>query len=154
MLNKQNINPSANAKSNEFLRETITRNVLSLRNSKKVLLQATGSTSHGNHHSAVGSFPDVCYLIKLLASESAFHEQLGRGSGESLLPDLFINGTALLAKGIILADYMSNLQGNWDTKGSSYNTSGNRDNVAEGEGDDDTVKREGRDLENNDEIDN
>ena len=77
MLNKENINPSANAKSDEFLRETVSRNVLSLWNSKAVLSQAARSTSHGNRHSTISSFPDICYLIKILANESAFEEQLG-----------------------------------------------------------------------------
>lgn len=49
---------------------------------------------------------------------------------------------------------MSNSQGNWDIKDSSYNTSGNRNNAAEDEGNDNIVERWGRDLENNDEIDN
>ncbi len=107
ILNKQNINPSANAKSDEFFQETISQNVLSLWNSIEVLLQATESTSHSNHHLTIGSFPDVCYLIKLLANKSAFCEYLKRGNSKFLLPDLFANGTKLLAKRIALAEYIS-----------------------------------------------
>lgn len=49
---------------------------------------------------------------------------------------------------------MNNLQGNWDTKSFNYNTSGNRDNAAKDEGDNDTVERQERDFENNDKINN
>ena len=38
MLNKQNINPFANIKSDEFLQEIISQNVLSLYKSKEILL--------------------------------------------------------------------------------------------------------------------
>lgn len=60
----------------------------------------------------------------------------------------------MLAKEIILANYISNLQNNWDTKGSSYNTSGDRNNAAESKGNDDIVEGYRRDLENNNKIDN
>ncbi len=81
--------------------------MLSLCNSKEAFLQATGSTSHGNRHSTVGSYPDVCYLVKLLTKESVFHEQLGRGASEPELPDLFANGSVLLSKGVLLTDYIN-----------------------------------------------
>lgn len=74
MLNKENINPSTNIKSNKFLRKTVSRNVLSLWNSKVVLLQAVRLILHGNWHSTISSFPDICYLVKILANESAFEE--------------------------------------------------------------------------------
>lgn len=58
----------------------------------------------------------------------------------------------MLAKEIILANYISNLQGNWDTKGSSYNISGDRDNAVESEGNDNIVEKQRKDLENNEKI--
>lgn len=108
MLNKENINPSTNAKSDEFLRETVLQNVLSLCNSKEALSQATGSTSHGNRHSTVSSYLAVCYLVKLLTNEAVFYEQLGRGNSESDLPNLFANGTASLVRGVLLTEYIIN----------------------------------------------
>lgn len=148
MLNKENINPSANAKSDEFLRETVSRNVMSLWNGKEALSRATGSTSHGNRHSTVGSFPDICYLVKLLTNESVFHEQLGRGASETELPDLFANGTTSLAKGVLLADYISNSRGNWGTVPSSYHNN-NENNAALDRDNSDTVEGRGREMEPN-----
>ncbi len=113
MLNKENINLSANAKSDEFFRETILQNMLSLCNSKEALSQATGLTRHGNCHSTVGSYPDVCYLVKLLTKEAVFYEQLGRSNSRSDLPDLFANGSASLARGVLLSEYITSSRGNW-----------------------------------------
>lgn len=54
----------------------------------------------------------------------------------------------------MLINYISNLQGNQHTKGSNYNTSGNKDNVVEIKGNDDIAERQKKNLENNDKIDN
>lgn len=40
---------------------------------------------------------------------------------------------------------MSNLQGNWNTKNFGHNTSGNKDNVTDAEGNNDTVEERERD---------
>lgn len=105
------------------------------------MFQATKSTLHDNHHSAIGRFSDICYLIKFFVREFAFHKQLKKGSGKSPLLDLFANRSILLTKGIILVNYISSLQGNCDIKDFSYNTSGKNNNVAEVERNDDIVKR-------------
>lgn len=93
------------------------------------MLQATKSILHNN------------YFIKLFASKSAFYKQLERGNGKSLLSDLFVNETTLLAKKIILANYTSNLQSNWDIKDFSFNTNGNRNNAVEDKGNNNIVKK-------------
>ncbi len=116
------------------------------------MLQAIGSILHSNHHSTIGNFPDIYYLIKLLANKSSFCEYLGRDSSKSPLPDLFVNNTALLVRRILLAEYISSLQGNWGTKESSYNTGGKDNNVAKSKNN--TVSEQERDLENNNDIDN
>lgn len=113
MLNKENINPSANAKSDKFFCETVSRNVLLLCNSKEALLQATESTRHGNRHSTIGSYRDVCYLVKLFTKEAVFYEQLGKGDSRSDLPNLFANGNVLLARRILLSKYITNSRSNW-----------------------------------------
>lgn len=147
MLNKDNINPSANAKSDEFLRETVSRNVLSLCNSKEALSQATGSTSHGNRHSTVGSYPDVCYLVKLLIKESVFHEQLGRSDGGTDLPDLFANGSASLARGVLLTEYINSSRGNWGVAGSKPQGDDSENDMAAGNDNANTVEGRGREIE-------
>lgn len=60
----------------------------------------------------IDSFPNICYLIKLLINKSAFQEYLGRGNSKSLLLELFSNGTVSLAKRIVLSEYISSLQDN------------------------------------------
>ncbi len=65
-LNKEKVRPSANAKSDVFLRETIALNVMSLWKSKKMLARATGATRHGNRHSVVDSRSDVTLMVKLI----------------------------------------------------------------------------------------
>lgn len=136
----------------EFLQKTILQNILLLWNSKEVLSQITGLMLHGNHHAIVGSFPDVCYLIKLFVNIFALWEHLGRGSNKSLVLDFFANGTALLVKRGVLGKYFSSLWDNWEITKSSYNISGKGDNVVKSN--DDIVERRRRDLKNNDNVNN
>lgn len=56
----------------------------------------------------VGSFSNICYLIKPLINKSAFYKQLRKDNNKSLLPDFFANGIILLVKRIILVNYMNN----------------------------------------------
>lgn len=100
----------------------------------------------------IGNFPDICYLIKLLANKSDFHEHLRRNNSKFPLSDVFANGIALLAKREALAEYINSLQGHQTTKKSSYNTGGKDDNVTES--DNDTVERQEKDLKNDNNIDN
>lgn len=128
------------------------QNILSLWNSKEVLSQAIGLKLYNNHDSIIGSIPDICYFIKLLANESAFCEYLGRDSSQSSLPELFANGIVLLAKGVALTKYIRSLQGNWGTKKSRENIGGKEDNTVESEND--IVEGQERDLENDNNVDN
>ncbi len=148
MLNKKNINPFTNAKSDEFLHETMSQNMLSLYNSKEALSQATRSTRHGNHHSTVGSYPNVCYLVKLLTKEAVFYKQLGRGDSRSDLPDLFINGNASLARGILLSEYITSSRGNW-VAGTRPQRDDSENDLAIGDDnvDADTVEGRAREME-------
>lgn len=107
MLNKENINPSTNVKFDKFFYKTILQNILSLYNSKKALLQVIRSTRYNNCHLTIGSYPYVCYLIKLLTKNAVFYKQLEKGDSRSDLPNLFANGSALLVKGILLSKYIT-----------------------------------------------
>lgn len=107
MLNKENINPFTNAKSDKFFCKIVLQNMLSLCNSKEVLLQAIGSIKHYNCYSTISSYLDVCYLVKFLTKEVVFHEQLGRGDSRSDLTNLFANGSASLAKKVLLSKYIT-----------------------------------------------
>lgn len=127
----------------------ISQNILFLWNSKGVLLRAIRSILHSNHHSTISSFLNICYLIKLLVNKSIFHEQLKRGSSKSPLLNLFVNGIALLIKGVVLAEYISSVQDNWGITKYSYSTSGDSENA-----DNDMIKKRGIELENSNNIDN
>lgn len=98
MLNIENVNPFTNIKSDKFLCKTVSQNILSLCNSKKALLQAIRSTKYNNCHLIVGSYPYVCYFIKLLTKKAVFYKQIEKGDSRSDLPNLFINGSVLLVK--------------------------------------------------------
>ncbi len=78
LLNKEKVRPSANAKSDEFLWETVTLNILSLWACKEAVLRATGATSHGNRHFLVAKLPDVSLLVKHMTDYSIFDEILRR----------------------------------------------------------------------------
>lgn len=115
-LNKEKIRPSANAKTDEFLREVVAPNVLALWKSKEVMRRATGATRHGDHHSVVSSDEDIAVVVGLIVGESPFQEVLGRGSdenGEDESTDLFRQGTAALASSIPLQNYLRRARGNW-----------------------------------------
>lgn len=102
LLNKKNINPSANAKSDKFFCKSILQNVLLLYNSKKGLSQATESTRHSNHHLIVGNYLDGFYLVKCFTKEAVFYKQLVGSNGRSNLPNLFVNSNTLLIREVLL----------------------------------------------------
>lgn len=107
ILNKKNLNPSANAKSIEFLCKTVLQNMLLLWNSKEALLQAIGSTLYGNCYLIVGSYLNIYYLVKLFTKEAVFYEQLRRDIIGSNLPNLFANSSASLAREVLLTKYIT-----------------------------------------------
>ena len=119
LLNKEKVRPSANAKTDEFLRETVALNVLSLWLYKEAVSQATGATSHGNCHFLVAKLPDVSLLVKHMIDDSIFEEKLSRtgisnNTAMSAFPDLFYIGSAHLSNGIALSRYVDSTRGNWD----------------------------------------
>ncbi len=119
LLNKEKVRPSANAKSDEFLRETVALNVLSLWACKEAVSRATSATSHGNRHSLVAKLPDVSLLVKHMTDDSIFDEKLGRTGTRnntiiSAFPDLFYTGATHLSNGIALTKYVNSAHGNWD----------------------------------------
>ena len=119
LLNKEKVCPSANAKTDEFLRETVALNILSLWLCKEAVSRATGATSHGNRHSLVAKLPDVSLLVKHMIDDSIFEEKLGRtgmsnNTAMSAFPDLFYIRSAHLSNGIALSKYVDSAQGNWD----------------------------------------
>lgn len=139
MLNKEKVRPSANAKSDEFLRETVALNVMSLWKCKEVMARVT-ATSHGNHHSLVSTFPDISLLVKHLVEDAVFEQHLGRGVvTETQLRDVFGEGTTSISSGVALENYLNRARGNWQnvTVQASTEDTGN-DDV------DDTVEGRGR----------
>lgn len=138
LLNKEKVRPSANVKSDEFLREVVALNVLSLWKCREAVLRTTGATSYGNRHSLVAKLPDVSLLIKHMAGDSIFEEKLGRcgaqnGNVLSAFVDLFTEGTTRLSTGIPISKYVHKAQGNWDnyemgpTPVAADNETGNND---------------------------
>ncbi len=83
--------------------------MLALWKNKEVMARVTGATKHGNRHAVVEIYNDVTFVVKLLVAEKAFEETLGCGSednAESTNTDLFRKGTAALAGGILLQNYI------------------------------------------------
>lgn len=122
-LNKEKVRPSANAKTDEFLREVVAPNVLTLWKSKKVMAKVVKATDHGNRHKVVNSFHDVTFVVNLLLLESVFEEKPGRGFGndeESVSTDLYENGATTLASGIPLRNYKLQARGNWEKSHRTY----------------------------------
>lgn len=114
-LNKEKVRPSANAKFNVFLRETIALNVMSLSKSKKILAQATGATWHENCHSIVNTRSDVILIVKLIQETNIFGIQPGRGSLEgSKFMDLFAKGSAIMNTGVPINNYKKRARRNRD----------------------------------------
>lgn len=68
------------------------------------------------------------------------------------MTNFFVNKTILLAKKIILTNYISNLQGNQDIKDFSYITSDNKNNMIESRKNNDKVEKQKKNLENNNKI--
>ncbi len=105
LLNKEKIRLSATSSSDEFFRETVAINVISLWKCREAVSQTTGPTLHGNRHSFNAKLPDVLLLVKHMTKDSLFCEQLGRtrlqsNLQQSAFPDLFADGTTRLATGL------------------------------------------------------
>lgn len=110
LSNKEKVYPSANAKSDEFLRKIVALNVLSLWSCKEVISRATDATSHGNCHSFIAKLSDISLLIKHIIDDSIFNEKVGRTSmqnntAKSAFPNLFYIRSICLSTGIVLSKY-------------------------------------------------
>ena len=60
---KNKVRPSANATLDEFLRETVALNIISLAQTREVMAKESGTTNYGNHHLAVNNTVDVSKLV-------------------------------------------------------------------------------------------
>lgn len=116
------------------------------------MLQVTESILYSNHHSTVGNFSEVYYLIKLFANKFVFRKYLRKSNTKFLLLDFLTNGTALLARKVVLANYITSLQNNWGNTKSSYNK-GNKNNHMVKDNNN-TIKTPKKDLKNNKNDDN
>lgn len=112
-LCKEKVRPSSNDKSDQFLRDVIAPNVLSLWKIKQVMAQATESTSHGDRHSVVSSTSDLSLIVKLLVEDAVFEYHPGRGTNGTEFIDLYIRGSRVIAAGGPLDAYQRRAQGNW-----------------------------------------
>lgn len=133
MLNKEKVRPSANAKADEFFREVVALNVISLWKCREVVSRATSATSHGNHHSLVAKLPDVSLLVKHMTGDLIFREELGRcglrnSDKLSAFTDPFSDKTACFSSGIALSKYLASAQGNWDNYAPVNNVTDGTDN--------------------------
>ena len=99
--NKDKVRPSANAKDDNFFRDTIARNVPIFRARKRAPYECTGSTRYGTRHSLVNTFHDVALIAKTLAENRVFEFTAGRGQGTEEMPDLIQLGTEAVASGRI-----------------------------------------------------
>ncbi len=77
LLNKEKVCPSANASTDEFLREIVLMNVISLWKCREAVSRAIEATLHGNCHSLTTKVPDISLLMKYIIEDSVFQEQLG-----------------------------------------------------------------------------
>lgn len=112
-LYKEKVKPLSDTKSDEFLREVVALNILSLWKIKKVMARVTQSTSHRNHYSLVGNSSDLCLLVKILVEDKVFELESGRGTKETKFVDLFICGSRIIAAGSLLEEYQGWARGNW-----------------------------------------
>ena len=115
-LNKEKLRPSANAKTDNFFRNTIAPNVLTLGQSKEIIATACGATDHGNCHSVVDTYHDVIFIVDQLVVGKVFEKHPGRGFGnnpERVGTDLWGKSMTAIALGVLLQNYIRRARGNW-----------------------------------------
>ena len=108
--NKDKVRPSANAKDDSFLRDTIARNVPTLRACRQVLYECTGSTNYGTRHSLMNTFHDVALIANTLAQNRVYTFTGGRGKEVKEMPNLIQLGTEALASGRVIKKYKDNVR--------------------------------------------
>ena len=119
LLNKEKVCPSANASTNEFLREIVLMNVIFFWKCQEAVSCATGATLHSNCHSLATKVYDVSLLVKHIIEDSFSREQLGRtdlynNCTEYAFRDLFAEEVARLSTGVKLGRYIQAACGKWD----------------------------------------
>ena len=117
--NKDKVRPSANAKDDNFLRDTVARNIPTFRACKRAMYESTGSTKYGTQHSLVNTFHDVALIAKTLAENRVFEFTAGRGQGIEEMPDLIQLGTEAVASGRVLKKYKDSVMARsvWKAEG-------------------------------------
>lgn len=155
LLNKKKVCSSANASTDEFLREIVSMNVISLWKCQEAVSRATGATSHGNRHSLATKVHDVSLLVKHMINDSLFREQLGRtglrnNRIEYAFRNLFAERVARLSTGVELGRYVQAARGNWD----NYNPddAADPDNEYEDDEDDENENMGGESPDDLDEL--
>lgn len=108
---KDKIRLSANTILDEFLKETVALNIISLAKIREVMARKTSVTNHGNHHSAINNTFNISKLVQLLVKNSIFKKQLGQKYKAGIL-DLFAYRIVKMATGIILHKYQIRTRGN------------------------------------------
>ena len=83
-LNKEKLKLSANAKTDNFFRNIIAPNVLTLGQNKEIMATDCGATDHSNCHSVVDIYHDVIFIFDQLAVGKVFEKHPGRGFGDNL----------------------------------------------------------------------
>ena len=69
---------------------------------KEVMARAIQFTSHGNHHSLVGSTSDLSLLVKILVEDKVFEFEAGRSAKDNEFVDLFARGLSKIRlKGLV-----------------------------------------------------
>lgn len=74
LLDKEKVRPSANASSDEFLREVVAMNMISLWKYREAVSRATGATSHGNCQGALGRIALTVARIEALRNPTCSGE--------------------------------------------------------------------------------
>lgn len=126
---KARIHPSSNIHSDQHLRETISRQVMSLHASKVSMERESRAHSYGTHSSLVRSSTDVANIVRVLLDEAICRDSIPRALDSVKeqphweATDLMGAGIARLATGVPLREYMQRARFSWHPGKSSSNTS-------------------------------
>ena len=111
--NKDKVRPSANAKSDDFLRKPVARNIPTLRACKAAMYRSTGAIDYGYRHSSVDTPHDVALISNTLSEARVFEMVRGRGSSTAEMVDSFAQGTRAVAVGWVLKKYKESTRATW-----------------------------------------
>lgn len=102
--NKNIVKLLANTILDEFLREIVVLNIISLTKTKEVMVKKSDATNYGNYHSAINNTINILKLVQLLVNDSVFEEQLSQ-KYKSKISNLFVLKTIKIAIKILLYKY-------------------------------------------------